>query len=498
MLEQSGIGPQTDVVGVVKGADGNPTGTLQETPAMSLATSAMAVLVPAVSSDDTIPNDGAMARNVGITTVGDLGGGIRLDPGTLATWQRIVNDPAFPARITIYNVPSAPGSETDWSAVAAEVANLRITASSDKLRFPGVKVVIDGSIQGWTAVMNWPGSYTSEDQGILLTDPDQFVDQLRPFHEAEINIHTHCNGDAAVDLFIDAVDRLPIETSWLDHRHTVEHAQIVTGVQFRRMAGLGMCANIFSNHIWYWIWYWGDQHYELTPGPERANRMEASATANREGAPFSLHSDANVTPLGHLHTVVRGQPGNAQGAAARRVRKNLRVRRAVRGHHRCRLPDAPRRRTRRHRNRDMGRFHRAGGEPARCRTDGHQGYPRLGHGRGRRQVRGDARVGRGRDQTVPTTPTAFGGHAGTGITPARSGRMAVGGRRSRAGRSRPTSGRLPIHLASRWAQEASTTPRAMWSPPATRRPLPSGRPAGPCPKRAHEDGQRANRRGRRQ
>ena len=49
------------------------------------------------------------------------------------------------------------------------------------------------------------------------------------------------------------------------------------------------------------IWYWGDQHYELTVGPERANRMEPCATAKRVGVPFSLHSDANVTPLGPLH-----------------------------------------------------------------------------------------------------------------------------------------------------------------------------------------------------
>ena len=31
--------------------------------------------------------------------------------------------------------------------------------------------------------------------------------------------------------------------------------------------------------------------------------MEASATAKREGVHFSLHTDANVTPLGHLHTM---------------------------------------------------------------------------------------------------------------------------------------------------------------------------------------------------
>jgi predicted amidohydrolase YtcJ len=31
--------------------------------------------------------------------------------------------------------------------------------------------------------------------------------------------------------------------------------------------------------------------------------MEACATAEREGVPFSIHSDASVTPLGHLHTM---------------------------------------------------------------------------------------------------------------------------------------------------------------------------------------------------
>jgi predicted amidohydrolase YtcJ len=65
------------------------------------------------------------------------------------------------------------------------------------------------------------------------------------------------------------------------------------------MANLGICANFFANHLW----YWGDQHYELTVGPERANRMQPCATAKREGVHFSLHSDANVTPLGQLHTM---------------------------------------------------------------------------------------------------------------------------------------------------------------------------------------------------
>jgi hypothetical protein len=64
------------------------------------------------------------------------------------------------------------------------------------------------------------------------------------------------------------------------------------------MAALGACANIFSNHLW----YWGDQHHEQTIGPDRAARMDAARSALRAGVPISLHSDSPVTPLDPLAT----------------------------------------------------------------------------------------------------------------------------------------------------------------------------------------------------
>jgi predicted amidohydrolase YtcJ len=112
-------------------------------------------------------------------------------------------------------------------------------------------------------------------------------------------VHVHCNGDAVIDAMIDAVDHALREHSWLDHRHTVQHCQLTSAAQFRRMAKLGICGNLFANHLW----YWGDQHYESTVGPERAHRMESCATALRTGVSFSLHTDAGVTPIGQLHSM---------------------------------------------------------------------------------------------------------------------------------------------------------------------------------------------------
>jgi predicted amidohydrolase YtcJ len=117
----------------------------------------------------------------------------------------------------------------------------------------------------------------------------------------------HCNGDEATELFLDTVEQTLVTYPRWDHRHTVTHSQLSTPAQYRRMASLGMCANIFSNHLW----YWGDQHRDLILGPDRASRMNAAATALRAGVPTTLHSDSPVTPLDALAT--------ASYAAARRT-----------------------------------------------------------------------------------------------------------------------------------------------------------------------------------
>ncbi len=102
-----------------------------------------------------------------------------------------------------------------------------------------------------------------------------------------------------MQVFIEKVEDVLRDCAWLDHRHTVQHSALTTAAQYRKMAKLGICANLFINHVW----YWSDQHYEITVGPERANRMNSCATAGREGVSYSFHSDAAITPLGHLHTM---------------------------------------------------------------------------------------------------------------------------------------------------------------------------------------------------
>ena len=62
------------------------------------------------------------------------------------------------------------------------------------------------------------------------------------------------------------------------------------------MKQLGTATNLFANHIY----YWGDLHYSTFAGPDRARRINPAGSAQRLGIPFSLHSDASVTPVDPL------------------------------------------------------------------------------------------------------------------------------------------------------------------------------------------------------
>lgn len=298
MLASNGVTKDAKVHGLGRDGDGELDGELREPAAMATCRTGMRIVQASNAKEQALLDFGALARNAGITTCTDLAGASILAPKQLEMWLAVTAREDFPMRIAQYNIPAMPGAAAAFDEIAGQFVALQERAT-DKLRFPGVKFVLDGSIQGFSALLKPPGYFKGEDHGQLLTVPEQLKSWLLPFHKAGLNVHMHCNGNLTQELAIDTVEQVLREDPWLDHRHTITHAQLTTQAQLRRMAKLGLCANFFTNHIW----YWGDQHYAMTVGPERANALEPCASALREGVSFSIHSDAGVTPLGSLHTM---------------------------------------------------------------------------------------------------------------------------------------------------------------------------------------------------
>jgi predicted amidohydrolase YtcJ len=286
--------------GVLKGADGEPTGGLNSPTALAMAQSIAGVLVGMASDAKTIQAMAQFGLNAGCTMVTDMASTILAFPGGVEVWGDTVNAPGFPTRVGLYLQTSIVGGATTPDAIVDTVHTLRQSVETDMLRISGAKLVLDGSIQEFTAFLRWPGYYLGPNDvaGQLMTE-EEIVTWMTPLQEAGIQVSTHCNGDAAVDLMLNAIETVTARIAAPNARHVCQHSQLTNPAQYERMATLGVCANIFANHLW----YWGDQHYEITVGPERAEGMEACATALANGVPFSLHTDASVTPLGCLHSM---------------------------------------------------------------------------------------------------------------------------------------------------------------------------------------------------
>ncbi|MCT1828962.1 amidohydrolase [Brevibacterium luteolum] len=298
-LQRCGVDEDVRTEGVSRDAAGELTGELHEFAAMGLV-NAVAGGNDLLSIDaDALRNFGQDGVNTGTTTLTDLGSRLLMDDaGTQLYQQTVTGD--FPARLEVFHFGAGVGAVSQTLAADAQRLQELKASSTPLLGFGSVKLMLDGTLQGFTARVRQPGYYGDEPNGIWNVSPEEFHRAFEAFHTAGLLIHVHCNGDQATELFLNTLERVLIDHPRPDHRHTCTHSQMSTPAQYRRMKALGACANIFANHIH----QWGDQHLDLTMGPDRARRNNAAATAQRLGVPSSLHSDSPVTPLGPLRTVM--------------------------------------------------------------------------------------------------------------------------------------------------------------------------------------------------
>ena len=294
MLREAGITRDTEIEGVVKFANGEPNGELQEPAAM------FPVMRKIGNAGLLAPMDDAGMRGFasiaclqGVTTATDLVN--KLTEDDCAVLERACSDDGFGVRI----LPAFQAFHGPLGAQeGAEHVRSLMKRNTDRLRYGLVKLMLDGSIQGFSARLRWPGYFNGADNGIWVTAPAQFEADFETYHRAGLTIHTHTNGDEASEVALDAIERVLARHPRPDHRHTLQHGQMIDAPMFRRMAAQGLSVNLFANHLW----YWGDQHWEMTMGPDRAQRLNACRSALDAGVPLAIHSDAPVTPLGPLFT----------------------------------------------------------------------------------------------------------------------------------------------------------------------------------------------------
>jgi predicted amidohydrolase YtcJ len=202
-----------------------------------------------------------------------------------------------------------------------------------RFRLGGLKLLLDGSIQGYTAFLSQPYHVQpGADEGVggddigevdqLLVRSDAPADApppaqakgggyrgyptfdsqpevtawLKKAYERGWPVQCHTNGDAATDMLIAAVREAEAAYPGKDRRVVIVHAQTMREDQLEAAAELGLSPSFFPGHIY----YWGDRHRDIFLGPERAARINPLRSALDRGIVFTGHHDAPVTPADML------------------------------------------------------------------------------------------------------------------------------------------------------------------------------------------------------
>jgi len=164
------------------------------------------------------------------------------------------------------------------------------------LKLGGIKLLLDGSPQGKTAfwskplLTDGPGGEKNW-RGQPLFPPELVNKMLKEVADKGIQIWSHCNGDAAIDMMIDAARLAGIKAS--DNRRTVIiHSQCMRPDQLDAYVELGFSPSFFTVHTY----FWGEEHM-ANLGEERASFISPMKSALTKGIIFSNHNDFSVTPV---------------------------------------------------------------------------------------------------------------------------------------------------------------------------------------------------------
>jgi predicted amidohydrolase YtcJ len=279
-------------------ADGALTGVVAEMSAMLPVLNAL----PKLSHDQLL--DGLVAimnraARVGVTKVHEAATGALFGAGELDILHGLAAAGRLPVRVSAALLDEA---RAHW-----EEAGVQPRDGTDLVRATSWKVVFDGSNQGRSGYLRQP-YLGSAGRGAANCTVDQLREVIRYAHDRGWQVMVHANGDAAIDQTVAAYEKALADAEPKDLRHRIEHCSIGDGDQFRRMAATGVSPSFLMNHVY----YWGKALRDRILGPDRADRLDAVATALVHGLRPSLHSDYSVSPVCPLRSV--------QTAVTRRMR----------------------------------------------------------------------------------------------------------------------------------------------------------------------------------
>ncbi|KAJ7679556.1 amidohydrolase family-domain-containing protein [Mycena polygramma] len=241
--------------------------------------------LPALTEGDLVQRFTAAVSDAlayGLTSVHDAG----LDPASLDLFLRQESIP-----IRIYGMRFFDEAAPYWGNTSKPLVgavNGRLTARS-------VKIFADGALRTGGSALYEPYTDNPSTSGFMRLEPQVLFEFIPRFLRDGWQVNVHAIGDRANGIVLDAFEASLKGVNVTALRPRLEHAQLMTKADMKRLGSLGVIASVQPTHAISDMWYAQDRL-----GPERVKGLYAFRSLIDSGARITLGSDFPVETMNPL------------------------------------------------------------------------------------------------------------------------------------------------------------------------------------------------------
>ncbi|KAI1446146.1 amidohydrolase 3 [Annulohypoxylon stygium] len=287
---------------IVRDENGKPTGAFEEAAVFTMIWPFLSDVATEKDREDWIRAAVQVYNSSGYTGAIDMA----MEEQSWATLLKIRKEQpkqSLPFRLAAYWLLTPTTSEADCLAQVDRVIEVHKKLSAEEspdLHVVGIKLITDGIIDACTAYLAEP-YLTGADVNKLSTgqpfwEPEIVNAVVRKADEAGLQIALHAIGDAAITMCLDA-----LSTCSPKNRHRMEHLELASTRDAKRLGEFGITASIQPVHADPWI---------LRAWPTLLGHRCSRAFPYREfsdhGAPLALGSDSPTSPWAIMANVYVG------------------------------------------------------------------------------------------------------------------------------------------------------------------------------------------------
>jgi predicted amidohydrolase YtcJ len=267
---------------------GQPTGALKEG-----AQALVRKQIPAITRDEKLAalREGLkLAARLGISSIQNASG----DEEELSLYEELLRRGELTLRVSfaLSIPPEAPLTRP------AEIARLKARYTHPQLQVRGVKLMIDGVIESYTAAMLAPYTDKPSESGSPAWTIPAFNAMVAACNKAGLQVYTHAIGDRGVRITLDAYQQFP------NVRNRIEHIETIDPTDLPRFAKLGVLASLQPIHadpdtIHVWSERIGTRRVQLA-FPWRSLEQAGARVVFSSDWPASI----SVNPIRGIHNAV--------------------------------------------------------------------------------------------------------------------------------------------------------------------------------------------------